>query len=183
MADLTTLANAKAWVGVSSAADDALFSRLISAASDYIQTWLNRTIAQQPYSSNRDGPGGYRLMFKNYPVTAISSLTIDGQAIPASVNGSPGYVFDETSVMLVGGVYRFNRGFQNVSISHTAGFATTPNEIEQACIELVAMRYKERDRIGQVSKSVGGETVTFSQKDFSDSIETTLTNYKKVISL
>ena len=183
MADLTTIANAKSWLSITTSTDDALLTRLISACSDYIQTWLNRDIASQPYVSKRNGPGGSRMMFKNYPVSAVTYLKIDGVVIPTSVNGSPGYVFDDYSLMLVGEVYTFTRGFQNVELSYTAGFATTPNEIEQACIELVAMRYKERDRIGQVSKSIGGETVTFSQKDFSDSIETTLSNYKKVISL
>lgn len=181
MADLTTLANAKSWLNVTGNTDDALLSRLISAASDYIQTWLNRTIAQTAYTVKRDGNDGKRMMFKDYPVASISSLVIDQQTIPASVNGGVGYVFNDTSIMLIG--YRFTRGVQNVQISYTAGFAVTPNEIEQAAIELVSMRYKERDRIGQVSKSIGGETVAFSQKDFSDSIETTLTNYKKVISL
>ena len=56
-----------------------------------------------------------------------------------------------------------------------------PAEIEQACIEVIAIRYKERDRIGQVSKSIGGETVSFSQKDFPDSVRTILNNYKKVV--
>lgn len=182
MADLTTLANTKSWLSVSSATDDALLSRLISAASDYIQTWLNRDIAMATYTSARDGNSGRRLMTKNYPVLSVTSVIIDQQIIPASVNGGAGYVFDSTSIMLIGG-YQFTRGFQNVSVTYVAGYATTPNEIEQATIELVAMRYKERDRIGQVSKSIGGETVTFSQKDFSDSIETTLTNYKKVITL
>lgn len=182
MADLTTLANAKAWLSVSSATDDALLSRLISAASDYIQTWLNRDIAMATYTSIRDGNSGLRLMANNYPVSAVTSVIIDQQTIPASIAGGAGYVFDSTSIMLIGG-YKFTRGFQNVTIQYVAGYAITPKEIEQAAIELVSMRYKERDRIGQVSKSIGGETVTFSQKDFSDSIETTLTNYKKVITL
>ena len=58
MADLTTLANVKGWLGVTATTDDALLSRLISAASDYVQTWLNRTIATQTYSETRDGSGG-----------------------------------------------------------------------------------------------------------------------------
>lgn len=183
MADLTTLANVKGWLGVTATTDDALLTRLISAASDYVQTWLNRTIAVQPYTETRDGTGGYVLPLSNYPVSAVSSLTIDGVSIPAAANAQgSGYLFTQTKLVLVGG-YRFWRGLQNVVVSYTAGYATTPNEIEQATIELIAMRYKERDRIGQVSKSIGGETITFSQKDFSDAIETTLSNYRKVILL
>jgi hypothetical protein len=183
MADLTTLANVKGWLGVTATTDDALLTRLISAASDYVQKWLNRTIAEQPYTETRDGTGGYVMMFANYPVSAVSSLTIDGVTIPAAGNAQgSGYLFSANKLVLVGG-YQFTRGLQNVVVSYTAGFATTPNEIEQATIELISLRYKERDRIGQISKAIGGETVTFSQKDLSDAIQTTLTNYKKVILL
>jgi hypothetical protein len=121
------------------------------------------------------------MMFRDYPVTAINYLKIDGQLIPASFGQSSGYVYDSFSIMLIG--YSFTRGFQNVELSYTAGYAVTPTEVEQACIELLSLRYKEKDRIGQVSKSIGGEVVSFSQKDMSDSIQTTLANYKKVISL
>ena len=183
MADLTTLANAKQWLGITSSADDALLTRLISAASDYIQTWLNRTIASQAYSEVRDGPGGSRLMFSNYPVTAVASVKVDGITVPQSTTVLvPGWVSSGTSLAMRGG-WAFSSGLQNVEISYTAGFAIVPNEIEQAAIELVGLRYKDKDRIGVTSKTLAGETISYSQKDFSDSVETTLKNYKKVISL
>ena len=183
MSDLTTLANVKEWLGIPPATttNDALLTRMIGAASDYIQTWLNRTFAIGPYSEVRDGSGGDRFMFGNYPVSTVSSVKVDWLSVPASPgNGMPGYVFDGTTLTLLGG-YRFSRAKSNVQVDYTAGFATTPKEVEQACIELVGLRYREMDRIGMVSKTLAGETITFTQKDFSDSIETTLTNYKKVI--
>ncbi|HUN48020.1 MAG TPA: hypothetical protein VMU85_15930, partial [Stellaceae bacterium] len=63
---------------------------------------------------------------------------------------------------------------------YTAGYPATPPEVEQACIELVALRYRERERIGHVSKSLAGETVAFSQKDMSDDIRTILSVYRRV---
>lgn len=180
--DLTTLANARQWLGLTSTNDDALLSRLITATSNYIQSWLNRSFASQAYTETRDGAGGERMLFANYPVTAVASVTIDGQSIPlASGSQAPGYLFSTTTLFVNG--YAFTRGRQNVTIAYTAGFAATPAEIEQACLELMAVRYKERDRIGQVSKSIGGETITFSQKDFPDSVRTILNNYKKVVPL
>jgi hypothetical protein len=181
MTDLTTLAKAKEWLGVTTSTDDALLSRLVSAASDYIQTWLNRELGTQSYSSYRDGTGGTRMMFRNYPVTSISLVKVDGQPIPASEPGSGnnGYVFTDTSVTLIG--YQFTRGFSNVFLQYVAGFAAIPSEIEQACIELVSLRYKERDRIGIVSKGLAGETVTFTQKDFTESIEGPLRQYRRVM--
>jgi hypothetical protein len=58
---------------------------------------------------------------------------------------------------------------------------TTPPEVAQACIEFVALRYRERTRIGELSRSLGGaETVAYAQKDMSDAIKTLLQRYRLV---
>jgi hypothetical protein len=57
-----------------------------------------------------------------------------------------------------------------------------PADIEQACLEMVGLRFREKDRIGQVSKAIGGETVSFSQKDMPDDVKTLLNQYRKVFS-
>ncbi len=183
--DLTTLANVKAYLSppLTTTNDDALLSRLITAASQFIQSWLNRTIAVTSYTDTRNGGGGARVFLRNRPVTAVSSVTIDGVIVPASnppPNGA-GYLFDDNSIYLVGQV--FSKGVQNVVIQYTAGYAATPPEIEQACIALVVLRYKERDRIGQVSKNLAGEVVSFQQKDMPADVATTLDQYRNVVPL
>jgi len=184
MADLTTLAAAKQWLGVTSSDGDQLLARLISASSDYIQTWLNRTFAVAAYTEVRSGVGGDGMAVKAYPIVAVTSVTIDGLSIPACTGQTDfGYVVNDPRTMIFLRGYRYNRGRANVGLSYTAGFTTIPNEIEQACIELVGLRFRDRDRIGVTSKGMAGESISFSQKDFSDAIQTTLTNYKKVVML
>ena len=42
-------------------------------------------------------------------------------------------------------------------------------------------RYKERNRIGEVSRAIGGgETVTYSQQDMSDDVRLLLSRYRAV---
>ena len=187
--DLTTLADVKAWLQTGQSAfpptDDALLTRLITAASQYIQTWLNRQIAQSDYVEVRDGTGGQRLQFACFPVSAVLSLTIDGVTIPPAPPPSPsagltvGYVFSRTQLAVRG--YYFTRRTQNVVVTYTAGYPTTPPEIAQACIEMVTLRYRERTRVGEVSRSAGGgETVTYAQKDMSLPIATLLQQYRVV---
>src|SRR5579875_58763 len=182
--DLTTLANVKAYLSppLTTTAADALLSRLITAASRFIESWLNRTIASAAYTDTRNGTGGTRLFLRNRPVTAVSSLTIDGVSIPPSdpPPTGAGYLFDDACVYLVGGA-TFAKGAQNIVVSYTAGYAATPPEIEQACIALVALRYKERDRIGQASKNLGGEVVSFQQKDMPADVQTLLDQYRGVV--
>jgi gp6-like head-tail connector protein len=199
--DLTTLADVKAWLQTGQSAfpatDDALLMRLISAASQFIQTWLNRQIASQDWIEIRDGlgntlgPSETRYPFAAFPVTAVSSVVVDGvslQAIPVSPLAQPGgpnagiqtgYLFTPTQLVIRG--YAVPRKAGCVTLQYTAGYAVTPPDLAQACIELVALRYRERSHIGEISKAIGGgQTVSYSQKDMSDSIKALIQQYRIV---
>src|SRR6266478_4188803 len=182
--DLTTLADVKAWLQTGQDAfpntDDVLLARLITAASQFIQRWLHRQIAPADWRETRDGTGGQRLAFANIPVAAVLSLSIDGLEIPPAPSAggfAAGYVFSPTELALRG--YVFTRRAQNVIVTYSAGYAVTPPDIAQACIELVSQRYRERSRIGEVSRALGGgETVTYSQQDMSDDVKLLLRQYR-----
>lgn len=183
MADLTTLADLKLWLQIAPAntSQDALLTDLIGSASDYIQTWLNRTIAIQAYSEARDGKDQDVMLFANYPVSAVSAVQVGSVVVPASPDGiQPGYVFDTTRLILLGS-YAFARGRMNCKFGYTAGYATTPREIQRACNEMIGLRFKNKDRIGVSSKTLANEVIAFSQGDMTDNIEQVLQNYKKVI--
>jgi hypothetical protein len=184
--DLTTLDDVKAWLKTGQAAfpdtDDVLLARLITAASGFIESWLGRQIASADWQEVRDGSGGQRLAFANIPVSAVLFLSIDGLAIPpAPEDGScgAGYVFTPTELALRG--YVFTRRPQNVAVTYTAGYAATPPDIAQACIELVCRRYRERTRIGEVSRAIGGnETVTYALPEMSNDLRRLLSPYRAV---
>src|SRR5438105_1794982 len=139
-ADLTTLADVKAWLRTGAnpfpATDDALIQRLVTAASQFIQSWLNRQIAAADWLELRDGTGGQLMVLANSPVSAILSLSIDGLSIPpAPTNGgfAAGYSFTPTELALRG--YVFTRRPQNVIVIYTAGYATPPPRLAHAAIE------------------------------------------------
>jgi len=177
--DLTTLVNLKQWLNITTTTDDTLLTRLITAASSFIESYVCRDIASKSYTETRDGKGTRSLSFGDFPVTSVSFLSINGIAIvPSPSPGKPGYVFSPTQLSLIG--HRFHYGFQNISFSYVAGYTTIPLDIEQAAIELCSIRYRDRDRIGQVSKTIAGEVVAFSQKDMPADVMTLLQAYKKV---
>ena len=103
-----------------------------------------------------------------YPITAFSSLNIDGRNIPASVNGSFGYIFVPNGRMLILKGCSFSRGDRNVVMSYTAGYgdagglAPWPDDLKMALLMYVTTRFKERDRLGVGSKSLAGESITFT---------------------
>jgi gp6-like head-tail connector protein len=86
--DLTTLGDVKSWLQTGQTAfpatDDALLTRMITAASQFIQTWLNRQIALQDWIETRDGlgsafgPSDVRYQFAEFPVTGVNRVVVDG---------------------------------------------------------------------------------------------------------
>src|ERR1035437_1573349 len=97
------------------------------------------------YTETYNGNGNTELLTRNFPITAIASITVNGQGIVASTGaGQAGYVIGNSgrSVVLLGGVgsapdtfynypysgrgagrYGFPRGQSNIKIVYTAGFA------------------------------------------------------------
>src|SRR5439155_67908 len=131
--------------------------RLIRAASQFIQTWLNRQVALGDWQESRDGTGGQRLAFANIPVVAVLSLSIDGLDIPPapSTGGfGAGYVFSPTELALRG--YVFTRRAQNVIVTYTAGYVATPPDIApSAALE----RPDPRRAAGPVHAPKGGARI------------------------
>jgi len=162
VADLTTLADVKEWLSIptSTISDDALLQRLITAMSSSAESYMGRTIASATYTETLNGRGKSVLAFGQAPVTAVTSVTVDGVAIPSRAStGSRGYAFDQQLLYLDG--YAFTRGVLNVTLVYAAGFAAVPSDIAQAVIQLVGLRYKSREHIGESSKQLAGGGVSW----------------------
>ena len=107
-------------------------------------------------------------------------VRIHGAVIAAAASDSAiGYWHDENRLVLRGLV--FPRGRGNVRVSYQAGFAAPPADLTQACIEMVSLRYREKDRVGLVSKGLAGETTAYSLKDMPESVRTLLNRYRRVV--
>jgi hypothetical protein len=105
-------------------------------------------------------------------------LSIDGVAVPARAPTGAGYVFDEDYLLLCG--YCFTRGQQNVVLVYTAGYEATPADIEQAVLEIVALKFKERERIGVSSETLAGQTISFFRNVSSDTMSV-IDSYRRVV--
>ena len=78
------------------------------------------------------------------------------------------------------GTYTFATADAGKSV--LVSYSYIPADIEQACIELVGERYRSKERIGQTSKSLGGqETVAFSTKSMNDFVREMLHPYMRVV--
>lgn len=77
------------------------------------------------------------------------------------------------------GVYTFNVLDAAQVVSITYGYI--PPEIEQATIDIVARKFRERTRVGEQSKRIGAEIIRFIESDLSTDTKAMLNQYCKVI--
>lgn len=183
MANLTTRADVKAWLGITSANSDAVIDRLIAAASAAAEAYMSRTIAAADYTERGDGWSGDTFVPRRQPINSVASLSIGGVTVAASPDGiQAGYMIDGNQVVLVGGP-RFCRGRQNVVLAYNAGYATTPPDIAQAVIETVAVALKRGEHADVSSKSLAGESITYITAELPPSAKAALREYKQVAPL
>lgn len=171
--DLTTVQAVKDWLGLKAADDDVLLQRLITAQSQLIIDWLSMPIKSVTITETYDGTGTPNLVLRTFPVTAVSAVSIAGVALTPTA-----WTFDDMGIHLVTDYFDRDRG--NVVVTYTAGYATVPSSLEQACIELVCFRYKERGRIGITTQAITTGNTSYSLKDFPDQVLTLMKQYKRV---
>ncbi len=75
--DLTTLADCKTWLGVTTTADDGLLAALITALSRAILADLGRPgLLPATWSETVEGHGGGALVLRHWPVTRLLACTV-----------------------------------------------------------------------------------------------------------
>ncbi|MGC2853951.1 head-tail connector protein [Novispirillum sp. DQ9] len=169
---LTTLATVKADLGIAGddASLDAFLTRAIEAASGRIEGHCGRTFgvraASETFRLERCKP---RLLLSHWPVTAVEGVTVDGITVPEAERSVEDGIFlrrldadGDDSLWPAG----------KVVVAYTAGYvlpgddgANLPAAVEQACIDLVRIRYHGRDRDPALrSESVDG-VYTASYRD------------------
>lgn len=181
MTDLTTLAAAKAYSGITSSADDVMLGSLIAAYSQWVRTFTNRDFTADNYEIWRDGRDNTFMLLPQYPVIDVMVLEIDGKSISRqSAFGLPGFRFTHREIILDGGLC-FSRGQGNIHVIFAAGYMDVPTDIAQAVNELVGLRYANRDHQGWSSKSLAGEVVSLVTKDMPASVATILNQYSRKV--
>ncbi len=132
--DLTTLANVKAWLlaqNPSATTSDALLSRLITAASAFVLSFLQRdSIAVATVTETYDGYGNTFMVLRQWPAISVASVSLPGQTITDVATGNPrtrGFMLNpgppgggEQTLDLFG--YRFPRARAAVDVTYTVGY-------------------------------------------------------------
>jgi hypothetical protein len=167
--DLCTLADIKAWLPNQGNNDDVTLQSLITNASLQVLQYIDRlhilASVLGALTENYDGNDSDRLLPHQFPIIAVSGVSIDGTTVQQSTSPTtPGFLWDARRILLRG--FRFCRGVQNIQLSYTAGYSTVPLDLKQAAIEAFALAYRQRVRIGEKSNSMGGQvTIAYDMSD------------------
>jgi len=145
-------------------------------ANTTVQSTTSTTVVMNQGAGSAGVQSGDLIVFAPTPGSLVNAL-------PTTFYPPAGYTWQPTKLVITG--YPIPRLQQCVSLLYQAGYATVPYEIEQACIELVALRYRmERQHPGVVADHIGtaaGDGVTYSQKDMNPWMKRDLEQFKSVV--
>lgn len=192
MSQLCALQDVKTYMGKTDTNSDTALNALITNVSAAIETYCNRTFASTSYTETRNGGCGQKMYLANGPVTAVSSLSVNGQSVPLAPDAvSYGFVFDSMMVYIRpgsggsgGGPQEFCKGIQNVTVQYTAGYTSIPNDITQACVLWVVYLFGKRDRLDKRNETLGQQqTQGYDLSDMPKVVKTMLAAYVRWNSL
>lgn len=188
---LCALQDVKTYLGITSASEDAMLTALVSAASTQIENYCNRIFAQASYTETRNGNDAGAIFVRQFPIVSVQSVVVSGLVVPAATDTTSfGYTFDEERIYIrrdrwdaparvSGYPVRFERGVQNVVLQYTAGYATIPADLVQACVELVGWKRAKRERLDKTSETLGNQqTQAFKLDGMPPSVINALENYR-----
>ena len=182
--DLCTLADLKAWLPNQGNNDDVTLQSLITNASLQVLQFIDRphilASVLGSLTETYDGNDSDRLLPRQFPIIAVTGVSIDGVAIQQSTSPTTaGFLWDSRRILLRG--FRFCRGLQNVQLSYTAGYSSVPLDLRQAAIEAFALAYRQRVRIGEKSNSMSGQiTIAFDMSDVPPRSMTVFNQYRRL---
>lgn len=182
---LTTLATAKAYLKIPTGetSQDSIVELFINSASQMLETECDRLFKSQAITEKQHGRGQNFLLLKQWPVTAVAELRIDREGVftdPSTLIDAADYQITDDGNGIVLLHRSFQHGYNNVRIQYTAGFATVPADLEEACLWTVTWKRGIRDAgdIGRQSKSKDTETVQWLQEAPKD-VTNTILRYKR----
>lgn len=174
---LTTKARVKDRLGITVTGFDTLFDRLISAATDFIETSCSRRFLETIYSNEVYSLYGQPYVLLNQsPVTALTKLEYRA-GTPASPNWTS-FIADQYELLESGksGIVRIYgntvEGNNVIRVSYTAGYKidwanagnathTLPFDLSDLCERLAVRWFKRRELGGKSSEALQGGSINW----------------------
>jgi hypothetical protein len=163
---LTSLQNVKDWcLGTNQQATtyDDILTRLINVASTFFEKMTGRTILASVLGTiNETQIAEWHAMYfipRESPVISVTQILMNGSPMDQHILPTDDGWYQDGDVIRLKWVHVIP--YSQIDITYTAGWATVPNDIEQAVIELVQLKYKDRTKAGANTQSMMGESISY----------------------
>ena len=153
---------------------DVSLAAVLAAVEISAEAYIGRKLLKQEYIEQYNGNGKNSLVLNQYPVVEIAEVQINGKTVQD-------WRHDNWLLMREAG---FSKGLRNVQVRYSAGYDTLPADFCDAVLQIAAQRIFEINNKGVQSKSLAGETITYSSFSQSDGMPpaalSILKRYKRV---
>ncbi len=179
---LAALASLKAYLGISEDDYNTVLQQLIDASSEAIERYCDRSFAEAERTETYDGRGSAWLVLRERPVSTVADLRDDiGRDFDdADAIDADDYTIHDTEgiIRLLTGV--FQDGSRNVRVRYTAGYATIPTDLAQACMILAASWFNigRQGGDGLKSESLGDYSVAYAHSSIPEEVRRLLAPYR-----
>jgi len=165
--DLCTLDECREYMdmkGTDSLVND-LLADLITRVSDRFHQYVGITqFKSQSYTEYYSGQGNQELFLDKRPIISVTTIKEDSEWAFGndSTKSSDDYAILDDRVVLKDD--SFGAGIRNIQVIYTAGYATIPGDLRQACIEEVSRAFDKRQNVDISSRTLP-DTTTFTARN------------------
>jgi hypothetical protein len=184
--DLVTTANVKSFLDIQTTTWDTVIGTLVTSCSVWIENYCGGIRFKNSLSNvteYHDGDpfedGATSIFLKNIPVVSVASIASSSGSL-----SSPTWTnYDAANDYIVNnytGEVKFSVlpvGSQNIKVVYQGGYTNIPEDLQLACLELVARVFNKRKSYGVSNESVGGASVTW-EKELEVDLRKTLNRYR-----
>lgn len=179
---MTTLTQVKTYLGISTSDYDTVLADLINNIEQFIKTWLGRDLDLEERTEYHSG-GETDIVLNEYPIEEDSVSVYYNNSYQSTSNwveiDSRNYTVLYEEGLIVSNT-RFVAGNRNLKIVYTAGYDTTPSDLELLAKELVAKEFEQRKAQGKTNESLGGANVDWTAQ-LTPTQKMILDKYKKMV--
>lgn len=198
---LTTVEEVRDRLGILGNDQNDRLTRLVNAASDYIERKLDRKLYREVITNEKViGEGTDKIVLSRRPIVSISEIRYKDQVISSSsyeilgdgVSGivqstSGGFVWTAHHVVDVSFSKVPGTELQSFEVDYTGGYylpsdsanRNLPYDLEEACISLVISRYNSLTRDQNIkSERILSYGVTYFDRSVSPEVQEVLNHYR-----
>jgi len=157
----------------------------INSASAFCNLYTDRKLKSRALTEYYSGDGTNSIITNEYPITEITAIYDD---LDRTYGSDTLIDSDNLAILPDGLAYKivydggtFQVGIRNLKVEYTAGYTSIPNDLQQACLEVIAYYFKntEDNRFGVTTRTMGGGSVTIETTDIPKSALRILERYKR----